>query len=177
MQKTQVRYLGWEDPLEKKMATHSSILAWNISWVEESGELQSMGFQRAGHDWAHMQNCLTMLCWFLLYNEVNQPYVPSLLYLPPKSPHPTPLGHHRAPSWVPCAIQPHPTSCPFHTWQHICVIATVSVRPTLSFLRCDHRSVLYICVYIHALKIGSPHHFSRFHMYLLVYDIVHILGT
>ena len=115
MQETWVQSLGLEDTLAEKMATHSSILAWNISWVEESGELQSMGFQRAGHDWAHMQNCLTMLCWFLLYNEVNQPYVPSLLYLPPKSPHPTPLGHHRAPSWVPCAVQHLPTSYLFYT--------------------------------------------------------------
>ena len=43
MQETQVRSLGWEDPLEKGMATHSSILAWRIPWTEESGELQSMG--------------------------------------------------------------------------------------------------------------------------------------
>ena len=43
MQGTRVRFLGWEDPLEKEMATHSSILAWTISWTEESGGLQSMG--------------------------------------------------------------------------------------------------------------------------------------
>ena len=42
--------LGWEDSLEKGMATHSSILAWRISWTEESGRLQSMGSQRAGHN-------------------------------------------------------------------------------------------------------------------------------
>ena len=41
----EVRYLGWEDPLEKGMATHSSILAWRISWTEEPGRLQSMGLQ------------------------------------------------------------------------------------------------------------------------------------
>jgi len=45
MQETQVRFLGWEDPLEKEMATHSSILAWTIPWTEESGRLQSMGLQ------------------------------------------------------------------------------------------------------------------------------------
>jgi len=44
-----VRSLGWEDPLEKKMATHSSTLAWKILWTEEPGGLQSMGSQRAGH--------------------------------------------------------------------------------------------------------------------------------
>ena len=43
MQETQVRYLGWEDPLEKKMATHSSVLAWEIPWTEEPEGLQSMG--------------------------------------------------------------------------------------------------------------------------------------
>ena len=48
--KTQVQSLGREDPLEKGMATHSSILAWKILWMEEPGGLQSMGSQRAGHD-------------------------------------------------------------------------------------------------------------------------------
>ena len=50
MWETWVRYLGWEDPLEKKMATHSSILAWRIPWMEEPGGLQSTGSQRVGHD-------------------------------------------------------------------------------------------------------------------------------
>ena len=51
VQKTRVRSLGWEDPLEKEMVTHFSILAWKISWTEEPGGLQSMGSQRVGHDW------------------------------------------------------------------------------------------------------------------------------
>ena len=46
MQETLVQFLGWEDPLEEGMATHSSILAWRISWTEEPGGLQSMGSQR-----------------------------------------------------------------------------------------------------------------------------------
>jgi len=46
MQKTQVQHLGWENPLEKGIAIHSSILAWRISWTEETGRLQSMGLQR-----------------------------------------------------------------------------------------------------------------------------------
>ena len=50
MQETGVQSLGWEDPLEKSMVTHSSILAWRIPWTEESGGLQSMWSQRAGHD-------------------------------------------------------------------------------------------------------------------------------
>ena len=50
MQETQVRSLGQEDPLEKEMATHSSILAWKIQRMEETGGLQPMGSQRVGHD-------------------------------------------------------------------------------------------------------------------------------
>ena len=45
MQETRVRFLGWKDPLEKEMATHSSALAWRILWTEEPGGLQSMGSQ------------------------------------------------------------------------------------------------------------------------------------
>ena len=52
MQETRVRSLGWEDPLEKEMAIHSSTRAWKIPWTEEPGRLQSMGSQRVGHDWA-----------------------------------------------------------------------------------------------------------------------------
>ena len=48
MHETQVQSLGWEDPLEKGMATHSSILVWRIPWTEEPGRLQSIGLQRVG---------------------------------------------------------------------------------------------------------------------------------
>ena len=54
-QDTQVWSLGWEDPLEKKMATHSITLAWEIPWTEEPGGLQSMELQRVGHDLATKQ--------------------------------------------------------------------------------------------------------------------------
>ena len=50
MQETWVQSLGWEDPLEKEMAPHSSTLAWRIPWMAEPGRLQSMGLQRVGHD-------------------------------------------------------------------------------------------------------------------------------
>ena len=50
MCEAQVQSLGWEDFLEKKIATHSGILAWKIPWSEEDGRLQSMGSQRVGHD-------------------------------------------------------------------------------------------------------------------------------
>ena len=50
MRETWVQSLGWEDPIEKRMATHSSVLAWRIPWTEEPGELQSMELQRVGHE-------------------------------------------------------------------------------------------------------------------------------
>ena len=50
MLETWVQSLGWEDPLEKEMATHSYILAWTIPWTEEPGGLQSTGLHRVGHD-------------------------------------------------------------------------------------------------------------------------------
>ena len=49
-QETQVQSLGWEDPLEKGVAIHSSILAWRTPWAEEPGRIQSMGSHRVGHD-------------------------------------------------------------------------------------------------------------------------------
>ena len=51
---TWVRFLGWKDPLEEDMATHSSILAWRTPWTEEPGGLQSMGSQRVGHDQSNL---------------------------------------------------------------------------------------------------------------------------
>ena len=50
MWETRLLSLGWEDRLEKEMATHSSTLAWKIPWIEERGRLQSMGSQRVGND-------------------------------------------------------------------------------------------------------------------------------
>ena len=66
MWETWVRSLGREDPLEKEMVTHSSILAWIIPWTEEPGKLQSMGSQRVGHNWV---TSLTYL-WFVCFNLV-----------------------------------------------------------------------------------------------------------
>ena len=69
MQETRVWSLGWENPLEKGMTTHSSILAWRSPWTEESGGLQSMGSQRVGHDWsdwAHTHRTLEILWWAFL---------------------------------------------------------------------------------------------------------------
>ena len=64
MQKTQVWYLGWEDPLENRMATHSSILAWRSPWTKEPGRLWSMGSQRIREDW--VTNTFTFFTFALL---------------------------------------------------------------------------------------------------------------
>ena len=60
MQETRVWFLAWEDPMEKEMATHSSILAWKIPWTEEPGGLQAMGSQRVSYDWVTKRNLLTL---------------------------------------------------------------------------------------------------------------------
>ena len=66
-EKTWIRPLGREDPLEKEMGIHSSILAWRIPWTEEPSGLQSMGSQRVGHDWAtSRQSLLDSLYWVLM---------------------------------------------------------------------------------------------------------------
>ena len=78
MWETWVRSLGWEDSLQKGMATHSSIFAWRIPWTEEPGRLQFMGSQRVRHDWVtftfikeHLK--LQTLGWIYIYkgNEFN----------------------------------------------------------------------------------------------------------
>ena len=70
-QKARVRSLGGEDPLEKAVATHSSILAWEIPWTEEPGGLWSTGSQRVGHDWATEQQQIIRL----LVNAWKSQYV------------------------------------------------------------------------------------------------------
>ena len=62
MQEIRVLSLGWEDPLEKGVATHSSILAWRIPWTEESGRLKSLGLQRVGHELITEQQQSTAWC-------------------------------------------------------------------------------------------------------------------
>ena len=67
MQETGIQSLGWEDPLEEGMATHSSILAWRIPWTEEPGGLQSTGSQGVRHDWVMEQQQQYLASW----NEYN----------------------------------------------------------------------------------------------------------
>ena len=80
---TRVRSLGWEDPLENEMATHSSTLAWKIPWTEEPGRLQSMGSQRVGHDSASSRSRSSPFrpCFFSGYmprNEIAGSYCSSI---------------------------------------------------------------------------------------------------
>ena len=75
MQETRVQSLHWEDPLEKGMAIHSSILAWRIPWTEEPGGLQSMGSQRVGHSWAtdtYKYLPLKLALYYTVFREPNR---------------------------------------------------------------------------------------------------------
>ena len=103
--------------------------------------------------------CLIQICrveiflrWFLPYNKENQPYV-YIHPLPPgpSSLHPTPLGHHRAPGWAPCASHQLPTSYLFYTWQ--CDLSVLISRfiPSFPCPPCVHTSILYVCVSTPAL--------------------------
>ena len=73
VQETWVQSLGWEDPLEKEIATHSRILAWRIPRTEEPGELQSVGSQRVRHDWVTNTDII------IIYPE-PKPYVYVCVY-------------------------------------------------------------------------------------------------
>ena len=79
MQGTQVRSLGWEDPLEKEMATHSRVLAWEIPWTEEPGGLQSVGSQRVRCDSVtrRRQRCFEVIDRSVKIHDWSQ-YVSSL---------------------------------------------------------------------------------------------------
>ena len=75
VQETRVWSLGWEDPLEDGMATHSSILAWRIQWTEEPGGLQSTGSQKAGHDWVTNTHAHNIVVTSLFSDDFwNSPY-------------------------------------------------------------------------------------------------------
>ena len=112
MWRTWVWSLGQEDPLEKEMATHSSTLAWEISWTEEPGRLQSMGSQRVRHDWVTKLS-LSYAQWVQFSLSVMSDSLP-----------PHGLQHAR----LPC---PSPTprdcsnSCPLSQWWHPTISSSV----------------------------------------------------
>ena len=98
MWETWVQYLGREDPLEKEMATHSSILAWRIPWTEEPGRLQSMGSQRAGHDGATSVVVLVFWGTSKMFSTVATP-----IYIPTSSIQSFPFLHI-LPAFVGCVL-------------------------------------------------------------------------
>ena len=77
-QETQVQSLGWEDPLEKEMATHSRILAWRVPWTEDLGGLHSMGLQSVRHDWATNTHSLGYLLQLFAQSPQLKPTVESM---------------------------------------------------------------------------------------------------
>ena len=127
MQDTQVWSLGWEDPLEKSMATHSSILAWRIPWTEKLGWLQFMRLQRVRHDWenkyAHM----------LLYDRSQHNFVKAIQFscsVMSNSLQPHGLQHTRPPCpsptpWV------YSNSCSLSWWCHLILCRPLLLLPSI----------------------------------------------
>ena len=116
MQETRVWALGWEDPLEKEMGVHSSILAWKIPWTAEPGRLPSMGSQRVGHDWAtslSTHQTPTYLRTFSLIVSsawnLSLPFSYSWLSFLPESPSKTHLLRKD------CSVKPTPSPKPVST--------------------------------------------------------------
>ena len=120
MQETRVWFLGWEYPLEKKMATHSSIFAWEIPWTEEPGRLQSMGLQTVRHNLVTKQQINTTRSNFISGSVQFSRSVVSDSLRPREPQHSRWWTHHQHPEFtqthvhrVSDAIQPsHPLSSP-----------------------------------------------------------------
>ena len=152
-QETQLWFLGREDPLEKEMATDSSVLAWKITWTEEPGRLQSMESQRVGHDWA------TLL---LLYYGIRDLSSPT-----------------RGQTWVPCTerwILNHWTirEVPgLYLFSH-------RLEPLLSFSPCisNRFHLNHILVHIMSLfKLEKDVPLSSKRMYYIIYFLTMIIKT
>ena len=128
-----------------------------------------------------VQHCVSFCCTTVWISYMYT-YIPSLLSLPPTYPihsshHPTPLGQHRGPSWMPCAIQHLPTSYLFYTWQCICISVTAPICPILSFPPPHPVSpCLSLCLQLYSCP-ENQYRFSRFHIYALTHDIVFLLLT
>ena len=80
VQETQVGSLGWEDPLEKGMATHSGVLAWRIPWTKEPGGLQFMGLQSSQTE--YLCECLFSILWDILRSRISESYGNSVFNSP-----------------------------------------------------------------------------------------------
>ena len=84
-QEDTVRSLGWKDPLEKSMATHSSILTWRIPWTEESGRLQFLGLQKVRHGWSDLSMQWLMMLNFFHMSLTTSTWSLKKFYLTPLS--------------------------------------------------------------------------------------------
>ena len=80
-QEAWIWFLGWEDPLEKGMATYSSILAWRIPWTEKPGRLQSTGSQRVRHDWSDWVHLHVFLDKWLVYYYKMLFFIPVIFFI------------------------------------------------------------------------------------------------
>ena len=101
-----------------------------------------------------LQCCVGFCCTTWISHKYIHIY--SLLSLPPaQPPHPTHLGHHRVLNWAPCVLEQLPTSYLVYMWSCICVNATLSNCPNLSFPHSVHKLIFYTCVSIPGLQIGS----------------------
>ena len=129
MQETWVRSLGWEDPLEKEMATHSSTLAWKIPCTEEPCRLQSMWSQRVRHDWAmasyHMHICQVVRITHRISVMITQKCVFCSCVYHTRPGHSNPWGDVAIPS--PLSGMQTPSACSFTFWN--------TQPPTLVWLR------------------------------------------
>ena len=105
--KTQVWSLGQEDPLEKDMAIHSSILAWEFSWTEDPGGLQLTGRRRVGHDWAHSTSftCMPAMCVYILEPGSWHYWARVLRLLKPACPRAPAPPQEKPPQWEAHALQ------------------------------------------------------------------------
>ena len=134
--------------LEYVFAAHSIFIIWFskrfFKWMNEL------------KDWDG--DCFTVfvsICCPTAWMSHMYAYIYPLPFEPPCQPHATPLGHHRASRWAPCAVEQLPTSRLFYTRACIYVSPSLLIHPTLSFPRCAHKSVLCVCISIPALQIGS----------------------
>ena len=162
MQGTWVQSLGWEDPLEEEMATHSSILARRIPWTEAPGGLQSIGLQRVRRDWR--TNTFT-ICGEILYDAWHgqnthththtHTHVYSLIVLEARCLKSVPLGQHQdggSPTCTPEALEESSflVSSSFCGRQHFLACGHITTISTSIF------TPLYVCVCVCIWNLPLP---------------------
>ena len=124
----QVQSLSWEDPLEKEMATHSSILVWEIPWTEQPGGLQSMGQQRVRHDWCDWAYSIQLSRNPSLLSKSRHPQTPrsfSLLNLGSYSDISAVHSHHPSPLTISLFHQPYHVSLHHTKYHKVCATNSV----------------------------------------------------